>query len=529
MGRNILFITTDQQRWDALGCYGNRIAQTPIADGLANDGIRYERAYCQGSVCMPSRATMITGQHVSTHGVHANGVALPLDAPSVAAHLRDAAGYRTALLGKAHFEPGFDPSDVYPENRLAPAGSTGPLRGFEHLELAMHVAQAGRRPLQHYGHWLAQHHPEHTRSFASLLSAQGGGDTGAPETKHNPIPRELYHTDWVANVTLAWLDSLADDEDWFAWMSFPDPHHPWDPPASELHRVPWRELDLPASHPGSDEAIRRVLASKPAHWLACYEGRYRNIEGGPGAYRPGKLSHDQIREVNAMAHIMNELIDEACGRVLEGISARGWLNDTDVFLTTDHGEMQGDCGFLFKGPYPVDSLLRVPLIWRPAPSAGIDSAVVPEPVGHVDLAATFCEVAGIEPADWMEGSPLPIRPGSGRERVLSEWNSQFSGYGMHQRTIYRDGWLCTAYGRSTRGEATGVEPFLDSIGMPEPRCEIDYDGSEGELYRVEDDPHQHANRWDDASLRRLRDELVRDLADHMPPARIPKLPVSRPT
>ncbi len=355
MGRNILFITTDQQRWDSLGCYGNRIAQTPVADALAADGIRYERAYCQGSVCMPSRATMITGQHVATHGVYANGVALPIDAPSVAAHLKERAGYRTALLGKAHFEPGFDPTDVYPENRLAVEDSTGPLRGFEHLELAMHVAQAGRRPLQHYGHWLAQHHPEHTRSFASLLGAQAGGETGPPETKLNPIPREWYHTDWVAEVT------------------------------------------------------------------------------------------------------------------------------------------------------------------------------VPEPVGYVDLAPTFCAIAGLEPADWMEGVPLPTRPGSGRERVLSEWNSQFGGYGMHQRTIYRDGWLCTAYGPSTRGRPTGVEPFLESIGMREPRREIDYNGSEGELYRVDEDPHQHANRWDDPSLRRLRDELVEDLDDHMPPARVPRLPVSRPT
>ena len=109
MGRKILFITTDQQRYDALGCNGNEVARTPVADRLAAEGVNYRRAYNQNTVCMPARSTMLTGQYVRTHGVIANGVQLPHDARSVAAHLAEHGGYRTALLGKAHFDPGFDP------------------------------------------------------------------------------------------------------------------------------------------------------------------------------------------------------------------------------------------------------------------------------------------------------------------------------------------------------------------------------------------------------------------------------------
>src|SRR5580698_8067911 len=138
MGRNILFITTDQQRYDALGCNGGKIAQTPVADRLAANGILYRRAHNQNTVCMPARSTMITGQYVRTHGVVANGIPLPLDAPSVSGHLHDSAGYRTALIGKAHFQPGFDMEHKWRENQLAHEGSTGPYRGFEHLELVMH-------------------------------------------------------------------------------------------------------------------------------------------------------------------------------------------------------------------------------------------------------------------------------------------------------------------------------------------------------------------------------------------------------
>ena len=515
MGRKILFITSDQQRYDSLGCNGNRIARTPVIDGLATTGINYHRAYNQNTVCMPARSTMLTGQYVRTHGVVANGVPLPEDAPSIAAYLAEKAGYRTALLGKAHFEPGFDPQRKWKENARAANGETGSWRGFERSIQVMHVAQVREFPVAHYGRWLQENHPEHMHSFAPLLSAEGGGDTGAPETKNNPIPREWYHTDWVADLTIDWLESLDPDEDWFCWMSFPDPHHPWDPPESELHRVPWQELDLPPGHPGSDEGIREVLAQKPAHWLAWYEGRFVNAEGGPMFFSPGSLTHDQIREINAKTHVMNELIDEACGRVLDTIEAKGWLDDTDVFFTTDHGELQGDYGLMFKGPFHTDSLMRLPFVWRPAPSAGISPADITDPVGQVDLAPTFCAITGIEPADWMQGSALPDVNGQpGRERALCEWDSQFPGYGMHLRSVYRDGWLCTRYEKSTVGQPNGLEKAWGNNVLRS--CGIEYDGTEGELYNVGEDPHQWRNLWNDSGYASIKADLVADLYDSLP-------------
>lgn len=524
MGRNILFITTDQQRFDSLGCNGGTVARTPNIDGLAAAGINYQRAYCQNTVCMPARSTMLTGQYPRTHGVVANGVPLPEDAPSVAAWLAEKAGYRTALLGKAHFEPGFDPDNTrFAENRRAKEGDIGPWRGFDTSIQVMHTAvyPPGNRPALHYGYWLEEHHPEHLHSFAPLLGAAGGGDTGAPETKNNPIPRAWYHTDWVRDHALAYLDSLSDDEPFFVWMSFPDPHHPWDPPAEELHRVDWRELDLPPGHPGSPEAIRRVLEGKPAHWLGVYEGDFRNIEGGPSSYRPAELSHDMIREVGAKTHVMNELIDEAVGVVLAKLEARGWLADTDVIFTTDHGELQGDYGFLFKGPFHTDSLMRLPFIWRPAPSTGITPMAVTDPVGQVDLAPTFCAIAGVDPAPWMQGNALPTADGQGRhERALCEWDSQFPQIGMHLRSIVRDGWLCTTYDPSTGGQPNGMEEiplmqalFGDDLAHP---IKIQYDGTEGELYNLDEDPHQWHNLWDDPARRSVRDDLVADLRDSLP-------------
>jgi arylsulfatase A-like enzyme len=509
MGRKILLVTTDQQRYDTLGCNGNGLARTPVVDRLAASGIRYERAVAQSVVCMPSRSTILTGQHPTTHGVWMNGVPLPLAAPSVARLLHDA-GYRTALVGKAHFEPFLDPFMRFTENALARTGTAPPggtHRGFEHLEFATHGAMGQL----HYARWLQAEHPEAAGMFYAPIDADlqvnaaGGADTGAPQVHVNPVPREWYHTDWVADRTIAWLDSLDAGDDWFCWMSFPDPHHPWDPPQSEVGRVDWREVPLPAGYPESATEREAILETKPRHWRLWYDGTLISNYEVPPRWVPATLTSDQVREVNARNAVECELIDEALERVLGVIAARGWDDDVDIFFTTDHGELQGDFGLLFKGPYHVDALMRLPLVWRPAPNAHMASGVVPTPVGLVDLAPTFCAIAGIDAPEWMQGARLPVDNTGGPERVLTEWDSELFGIDVHLRTITRDRWVCTAYRPGTV-----------------------HDGTEGELYDLDDDPLQRHNRWDDPSQRSLRDDLLADLWDNQPTPHQPALQLEAP-
>ena len=503
MGRKILLVTTDQQRYDTLGCNGGTIARTPVIDTLAAQGVRYERAHPQSVVCMPSRSTIITGQHPSTHGVWMNGVALPVDAPSVVAVLHDQ-GYRTALIGKPHFEPFLDPFARFIENRFAREGLSGLHRGFEHFEAATHTALG---PL-HYARWMAANHPEAVSMFYPVLdaalevSSAGGGETGAPQVHDNAVPREWYHTDWVADRTISWLDTLGADDDWFCWMSFPDPHHPWDPPASELGRVNWREVPLPAGYVEDATKREAILGTKPRHWKAWYDGTLVSNYEAPASWVPATLTADQVREVNARNAVECELIDEALGRVMTAIGGRGWGDDVDVIFTTDHGELQGDFGLLFKGPYHVDGLMRLPLIWKPATSSNITPSIVSKPVGLVNLAPTFCQIAGVTAPSWMEGVALPLDDADadarGFERVLTEWDSELFGVDVHLRTIMRDGWVCSTY-------------------LPG----YSHDGTEGELYDLADDPLQQVNRWDDPSQSQLRSDLLADLWDHQPTMRTP--------
>jgi arylsulfatase A-like enzyme len=507
--RKILFVTTDQQRYDTLGCNGGTLARTPVVDALAAQGIRYERAHPQSAVCMPSRATMLTGQYPTTHGVWMNGVPLPVDAPSVAEVLRSS-GYKTALVGKAHFEPFLDPSLRFAENAQARLGTVPPggsHRGFEHLELATHTSIG---PL-HYARWLAREHPEAVGGFYPVLgdalrvNAEGGGETGAPQVKVNPIDRGQYHTDWVADRTIDWLDSLHADDDWFCWMSFPDPHHPWDPPQSEVARIDWREVPLPAGYPESPAERERIIPAKPRHWRLWYDGALVSNFEAPAEWVPATMTSDQVREVNARNAVECELIDEALGRVLAHIAQRGWRDEVDVVFTSDHGELQGDFGLLFKGPYHVDALLRVPLIWRPALSSGQAAAVVTTPVGLIDLAPTFCQIAGVECPEWMQGRALPSVEPDRSGPVFTEWDSEYLGVGVHLRTVFRDNVLCTAYGPGTV-----------------------HDGTEGELYALTEDPHQVVNRWDDPAWRRRRDDLLDEMRAHRPPPHVPRLRLEAP-
>ena len=499
MGRKFLLITTDQQRFDALGCNGGQFAATPNIDQLAATGINFTQARNQSTVCMPARSTILTGQYTRRHGVTSNGIALPDDAPSLSHHLK-AAGYKTALLGKAHLEP--HAGTTFFENLAANDGNTGPHRGFDHMELSGHSGRIARSTF-HYAKWLNESHPDQVDGFHEYAckgkpSARAGGDTDAPQVAHNPIPKQLYHTHWTAERTMAWLDTLDDDDDWFCWMSFPDPHHPWDPPQEAVEKFDWRELPLPDAYPGSVEKCIAVLDGKPRHWREWYLGEAQYAFEVPPAFVPAALSADAIREVNAKVHAENELIDEAVGLVMDYLGRRDWNSETDIIYTTDHGEFQGDFGMLFKGPYHVEGLMHLPFIWRPAPTEDIAPVNIDAPVGHVDIAPTIAARAGAGVPEWMQGRPLPLGAGTPeRQNTTTEWIDTWDGNTVILRTLVQEGrYVITEYG------ATNI-----------------YDGSEGELYDLAEDPRQWRNLWDEPTHAGLKSDLLAALQDNLPEGR----------
>ena len=379
MGRKILFITTDQQRFDSLGCNGNSFCRTPNIDALARDGHQL-RARLQ-----------------SEHGLHAG--ALDDADGAICAHAwricqrRAAAGRRAERRaiseGQSRLQDRADRQGAFRAGvRSASEMAREPPRRWKAISArgAASTTRSTRctsrafsgRPVGHYGRWMQKNHPEFFNALAAASERRRRAAIPA-RRRRRTIPcraGSITPTGSPASRSTG-SNGLDADDDWFLWLSFPDPHHPWDPPASENTRCDWRDLPLPDGYPGTPEKIRKVLAQQAgalARLLRRHVRQYRRRpdELHAAAALPRQHPRDQ-RQGSC-----DERADRRSGRPRDGArsKARGWDDDTDVIFTTDHGELQGDFGFVYKGPFHVDALMRLPFIWRPAPNANVAPAIV---------------------------------------------------------------------------------------------------------------------------------------------------------
>ncbi len=484
---NILLVTTDQQRADTLGCAGNPLGATPRIDALAREVALYTAARTQNPLCQPARATILTGTYPSTHGVTCNGVDLPSDAADRSlATLLGAAGYRTAIFGKAHFATTFP---YFPTGRIesvegsarVPADWYGPYFGFDHAELIvfghnLRIAEMmgrwswafGPPPFGlHYARHLFRDGDERGHERLRLMQPEAAGARwDHTQTWANALPEEDHPTTWIADRAVEWLRAV--DGPFFAWVSFTDPHHPMDPPAPWSSRYdPADVLEvLPEVHP--DEH-----ATKPPIHAALAAG----LRGGAMEWaNPGgaTLTREELARMTAGYYGMVAQLDHAIGRVLDALDERGLADDTLVVFTSDHGEFLGEHQMIFKGPFGYDSLLKVPLVVRgPGVPAG---TVVDDPVGTIDLAPTALAAAGLPVPEWVEGRPLRDGP---REHCLTENDFDIVGR-LPMRTL------------TTRRHK--LHRYLEHPW--------------GELYDLELDPGELVNRWDDPAYAAVRADLL---------------------
>ena len=493
MGRKILFITTDMHRWDSMGYYGNPYAQTPHLDRLSTEGIRYDAARNQNPLCMVCRSSLLTGQYPRTNGSWNNGIPLVHEATTIAEVLHDEAGYRTAIFGKAHWEPFSAPDSV--EAQLGRDNRHGPLRGFDFAKLQAH---GSIYPDSHYNIWLRENYPEYVDGYFQLLdlsgphtrlNTAGGGETGAVFVKDNPIPRELYQTDWCTDNALRYIDSLNDEEDWFVWVSYGDPHHAYDPPVAEDY-INWKDIAPYDAFGESDAQRLEWLEQKPWHWREWYTGdHFVSFEAVEGFSYQDELTSDHIREIHQKIYTSNKLIDDGVGKMIKHLEDKGVLDDVDIIFTPDHGGMDGAYGTLLIGPSLTDHINRLCMIWKPAKNANVPAAKVDSPVGIIDLAPTFCEIAGVEVPDSMQGKPLPVSnadgDSQGREYTFSQYESHTPDASIIMNSMFANGIKCILYERSKT-----------------------YEGTEGELYDLNEDPGELVNLWDDPQYAAVKAEMI---------------------
>ncbi len=501
---SFLLFVTDQQRADHLGCYGNRVLRTPHIDALARKGLRFDNHHVATPICQPNRASLMTGRLPSAHGLRMNGLELSL-AETTFVELLRAAGWRTALVGKAHlqnithFPPAWpQPRPVHDALRPAPGrygqevgarwaadeafGLDLPYYGFEQVRLSI---GHGDDQQGDWRRWLRREHPqaEALVGRANALPTPGSPMGRLGQAWRTRLPEALHPTNWIADQTCVMLQQYAQaDAPFFLQCSIPDPHHPFTPPGRYWDMYRPEDVELPASF-GAD------LVDPPPAMAALREQRRTQADFQPG-YAAFAADEAEVREALALNYGNIALIDAAVGRVMAQLQALGLDQDTVVGFTSDHGDLLGDRGLMFKGGLHYRSITRTPLIWRDPAAQGRAGEVTQALAQTIDIAPTILQRAGIAPVHGMQGRAL-LDDTPERTHLLIEEESQRADFDLDRRLRMRT--LLTATHRLTV-----------------------YDGQDwGEFYGLVDDPLELRNLWNDPASRMARAEGMEALARAM--------------
>ncbi|NOZ21890.1 MAG: sulfatase-like hydrolase/transferase [Planctomycetes bacterium] len=472
---NVLFIIPDQHHASCVGCYGNDRIQTPHMDRLAREGIRVDRAYVTNPLCTPARASILTGQSIGGHGAWNNGVPLAESVRTLGDALGER-GYRTAALGKLHLSPQQPGCPEYPENADfwntdPPPDWHGPYHGFQEVQLAVGHGNC----IGHYGQYLHRIDPGLAEKYRRENAL---ADTGAPHSWKSAMPVEYHSCTWIGDRTVEFLKSTG-GQPFFAHCSFIFPHFPFAPPAPYCYQYDPADMVLPERRDGD-------LEGKPEHVMRYY----RAPRTKPGTVALCDVTEEQMREVHAHTYGQVSLVDHQVGRILGALDEMGLAENTIVMLCADHGELLGDHGLLYKGPYHYEGLLRIPMIWRwPKGMAG--GGATSGLFSQADIAPTVLDMLGLDPWPEVEGrSQAPALRGearSVRDAVLIEY---YHGRprpedDMRLKTIVTDRWKLTHYVGETFGE----------------------------LYDLANDPGEFVNLFDNPDYRQTRADLTEQLVD----------------
>jgi uncharacterized sulfatase len=479
---NILFITSDQHHWTTMG-YNNPEVNTPNLDRIAKEGVIFDRAYCSNPTCTPSRASMITGKYPSQHGAWTLGTKLPENEHTVGEDFSKA-GYKTALVGKAHFQP-LKGNDKYTSLESYPILHDlkywkkfyGPYYGFDHVELARnHTTES--HVGQHYAIWVEEKGLKNWRDyFQKPVGRLDDKDYVDPKWK---IPEDVHQDAWIAERCNTLLEGYRKNgESFFLWASFFDPHAPYK--VSE----PWDtmynpdELTVPSLVKGEHK-------NNPPHFkLTQEENPDVSAWRESGFNNHGISSHvdayQDRKKIASAIYGMVSLMDKYIGKILDKLDELGLTRNTLVVFTTDHGDFFGQHGLMKKGAFHYEDLLKLPMVAR-----------FPEkmPAGKrcdalqsvVDLAPTFLSFCGIEVPQSMTGkNQKDVWLGTlerARDHVIVE--------NHHEPTV------------------THVKTYVGK----KHKITVYYNRSYGEIFDLEKDPGEVNNLWDDPNAKELKTELL---------------------
>ena len=364
---NILLITSDQHRADALGVGGHPVVQTPHLDLIARQGTRFANAYVDCPVCIPARTALITGRRAYQNGMPEYGADFRIDRrrEDLLGGLITAAGYQTELVGKTHWH-------TEPTCR----------GGFEHVT------------------WLARLREQQLIETGRSGMLVGIGYNEQTPTL-SPFPRHLHTTDWIVDKAVDFLTTRERDQPFFLWVSMQDPHPPLI--IHEPYYSMYAKADIPAP------VVPAWVGTDAEPW-EHYVPRNSWYKGNPA------LRGELLRHAASVYFGMVTNLDHQIGRLLAQLQMDGDEQDTLIVYSSDHGEMLGDYGDIGKRSFLASSA-KVPLLLRPPPAWGVEPGrTVEQVVEWADLLPTLCDAAGARiPGDVTGRSLLPLARGESLE------------------------------------------------------------------------------------------------------------------
>ena len=455
---NFLYILADDHAGYVLGADGNRRAQTPNLDRLASEGTRFAANYCNSPVCTPSRQSFLTGQLPSSAGVTVLQTPLDESKPTVAKQLRGA-GYHTAVFGKMHF------------NRDSHPG----MHGFDELMTEEGITRAWSK--------VAPSRPV-PADVKVKPRWQPFKDPARIWLNAEKLPFGRYYEDmrgtYIAHQGVKFLREHKDDP--FAlWVSFQEPHSPYDFPIDDSGRFDTAAFEVPRVGPEDAWQIPIIFRD---------------------------LSDAEKRGIIAAYYTSVAFLDRNVGVVLDELRRLNLENDTYVVYMADHGYCLGQHG-RFEKHCGYDPALRVPLIMRWP--GRVRKGVVTDFTESVDVPATILDMLGADPLPVQHGRTLrpyleARRPAQIRDHIFSQYLENEEAF---IRTADRKLIVCSGQRKRTDG-------YL--IDNPTP-------GRYVRLYNLKDDPGEFNDiaRKEPETVARLQKLLLeRFLKTHPEAEQLPK-------
>lgn len=351
--KNVIYVLTDDQRYDELG-FMNTVIDTPNMDRMAAEGVHFENAFVTTALCSPSRASILTSQYMHNHGVVDNNKP-PREGTIFFPEYLQKAGYNTAFVGKWHM------------GELAPAGRRldDPQPGFDHW-----VSFAGQ------GHY----YPIKPNGEQSMLNING-----------DIVKQKGYITDELTDYAVDWLDSRDSEEPFFMYLSHKAVHANFAPAQRHSQQYADRTIPVPDSQADTPEN---------------YEGKPMWVKNQRNSWHGVDFPYHSSLDVQAYKmryHQALSAVDDSLGRLFQWLEDNDHTDDTIVMLMGDNGFMFGEHGLIDKRNAYEESM-RVPLL---AWGDGLKTNhVVKEIAANIDIAPTILDIAGVESPEQFEGESL---------------------------------------------------------------------------------------------------------------------------